>query len=487
MAAPDLVASNLHAATLAPLRRADRAVPRGLSEGATAAEASTDFLISSLAMFAARLFCASPTMTLPHQAMREDLGISAVFGMVVCILMQREGGYRNGTGLLRIRETERAIRIPIQSLLVLVAICLLLGIDSSGRMFLAAGATALPLLALEKQMVASVVCRLRRETNRLPQAVIYGAGADGRSVLSTLLHSPRLGFQPVAVVSDHPGSYGGALSALGYRNRGAVAILPGPLSPSLLNSLKCDLLLVTARGLSTDQLDAAKDSAEQAGAHIAILGERPDEDLQRERLDFDGLHFASNIERGNQWLYAAAKRITDAALSIALLMLLAPILLLIAILIRLDSPGPALFIQKRVGRNGELFTLFKFRSMYMDAPKYARSPTSSNDPRITRIGRVLRRLSLDELPQLLNVFTGTMSLVGPRPEMPFIVERYSAQQRRRLEVLPGITGLWQLSADRAFPIHQNLEYDLHYIRYRGFFMDLAILAHTVVFAMSGGI
>src|SRR6202035_5469849 len=138
------------------------------------------------------------------------------------------------------------------------------------------------------------------------------------------------------------------------------------------------------------------------------------------------------------------------------------------------SPGSAFFIQKRVGRNGELFKIYKFRSMYTDAPKYDFSPTSSSDPRITKIGRFLRRMSLDELPQLINVFLGNMSLVGPRPEMPFIVERYSAEQRRRLEVLPGITGLWQLSADRAFPIHENMEYDLYYMRNRNFFMDVAI-------------
>jgi lipopolysaccharide/colanic/teichoic acid biosynthesis glycosyltransferase len=92
---------------------------------------------------------------------------------------------------------------------------------------------------------------------------------------------------------------------------------------------------------------------------------------------------------------------------------------------------------------------------------------------------------LDELPQLLNVVKGEMSLVGPRPEMPFIVEKYNAMHRQRLQVLPGITGLWQISADRAFLIHENIQYDFYYIRHRSFFMDFAILLHTVVFAMRG--
>jgi lipopolysaccharide/colanic/teichoic acid biosynthesis glycosyltransferase len=123
--------------------------------------------------------------------------------------------------------------------------------------------------------------------------------------------------------------------------------------------------------------------------------------------------------------------------------------------------------------------------MYVDAPQYDYSPIQPVDPRITRIGRFLRRTSLDELAQLVNVLKGEMSLVGPRPEMPFIVQQYTAQQRQRLQVAPGITGLWQLSADRAYLIHENIHYDLYYIRHRSFFMDFAILLHTVVFAMRG--
>src|SRR6202034_3343167 len=161
-----------------------------------------------------------------------------------------------------------------------------------------------------------------------------------------------------------------------------------------------------------------------------------------------------------------------------------PLWLALALLIRMESPGPVFFRPLRVGKSGKLFTLFKFESMYVDAPKYEVSPTESADPRITRMGRFLRRTSLDELPQLINVVKGDMSLVGPRPEMPFIAEHYNAVHRQRLRVIPGITGIWQLSADRAFQIHENIQYDLYYIRYRSFFMDFAILLHTIVFAMN---
>lgn len=194
-----------------------------------------------------------------------------------------------------------------------------------------------------------------------------------------------------------------------------------------------------------------------------------------------------SVTRTAPQYYAFCKRAIDLAISALLLVLFAPLLALIAVVVRLDSRGPALFIQKRVGCNGELFNIYKFRSMYADSAKYALSPITSNDPRITRIGRLLRRTSLDELPQLLNVLLGNMSLVGPRPEMPFIVQRYDEQQRQRLSVTPGITGLWQLSPGRAFPIHQNVHYDLYYIRNRTLWMDIHILLQTLLFTMRRGI
>jgi lipopolysaccharide/colanic/teichoic acid biosynthesis glycosyltransferase len=171
--------------------------------------------------------------------------------------------------------------------------------------------------------------------------------------------------------------------------------------------------------------------------------------------------------------------------SLSLLVLGAPAYLILGLIIKLDSNGPVLFRQQRIGQGGRPFQMYKFRTMRTTASAYEYSPRESGDDRITRIGKFLRKTSLDELPQLLNVLQGNMSLVGPRPEMPFIVKRYSAHHRRRLQVTPGLTGLWQLSGDRAFLIHENIEYDLYYIQHRNFFMDLAVLLHTTIFAMRG--
>jgi len=135
-------------------------------------------------------------------------------------------------------------------------------------------------------------------------------------------------------------------------------------------------------------------------------------------------------------------------------------------------------------RNGSA-DIYKFRSMYVDAPKYAVTPSESSDPRITRVGRWLRRTSLDELPQLFNVLRGEMSLVGPRPEMPFIVEKYTSFERQRLEAKPGITGVWQISAVRGEPIHHNMEYDIFYLQNRSFLLDAAILLKTFLSVLRG--
>ncbi|HYF52696.1 MAG TPA: sugar transferase [Salinarimonas sp.] len=153
--------------------------------------------------------------------------------------------------------------------------------------------------------------------------------------------------------------------------------------------------------------------------------------------------------------------------------------------IKRDSPGPVFFKQQRVGRDGELFQLWKYRTMKMDAPAYSVAPTAEDDPRITRFGRWLRKTSLDELPQLINVLRGEMSMVGPRPEMPFIVEKYQPWERRRLDVKPGLTGLWQVIGRKNLPLALNMQYDFYYIKNQSFLLDLEILFRTIPAVLKG--
>jgi exopolysaccharide biosynthesis polyprenyl glycosylphosphotransferase len=190
------------------------------------------------------------------------------------------------------------------------------------------------------------------------------------------------------------------------------------------------------------------------------------------------------------------KRFFDSVASLGLLLLLSPILIIIAILIKLESPGPVFFLQERIGEHGRRFKMIKFRSMYVDADKrwreVARRDESGrlihkmhNDPRVTRIGRKLRRTSLDELPQLFNVLRGEMSLVGPRPEMPYIAAEYEPWQWQRFRVPPGITGWWQVNGRSDKPMHLHTEDDLYYIQNYSFWLDLRILFKTVSVVFGG--
>ncbi len=207
---------------------------------------------------------------------------------------------------------------------------------------------------------------------------------------------------------------------------------------------------------------------------------------QRVKIEnLDSIPLISRPDRGMSFLTSAAKRALDLGLGLVLLLVVAPMFVVTAILIKRDSPGPVFYRQVRIGKLGRPFRMFKFRTMYSHMGGDAIAPKDHLDPRITPVGRFLRRYSLDELPQLLNVLSGEMSLVGPRPEMPFIVEQYGPLQRERLRAKPGITGLWQISYARTEAIHQNLDYDIYYVENRSFLLDLVILFLTVFAVVKG--
>jgi exopolysaccharide biosynthesis polyprenyl glycosylphosphotransferase len=183
------------------------------------------------------------------------------------------------------------------------------------------------------------------------------------------------------------------------------------------------------------------------------------------------------------------KRTVDVVLSLLGLIFLFPFFLLLALIIRLDSPGPVLFTQIRVGKGERLFACYKFRSMYRGADEEKEELMDRNeakgvffkirdDPRITKAGRFLRRLSLDELPQLFNVLMGHMSIVGPRPAPPSEVQRYQPWHKRRLEVAPGITGLWQVSGRSELSFDEMVLLDLYYIENWSPLLDLQIMLRT---------
>jgi exopolysaccharide biosynthesis polyprenyl glycosylphosphotransferase len=410
------------------------------------------------------------------------LGLAVIY----VILLDRDGAYRPGNSLLRIKETERTLRVSLQSFLLILPLTFFTGHIFSRWVFIIALFFVPVLQVAEKQLLFAFVRRLRSRGIGVNRVLIYGAGSSGQRVFSALVRSPQLGLVPVALIDDNPQLEGREIFEFAYRREYSIKVISRRVTRELLDELGCNFLLVAIPSLPPARFEEAVSIARAANARMAFVPRQAiRSDYWTEHADIDGILLNVVGQPPHDWLYEDAKRLFDIFAALTLIVMLAPLWITILTLVKIDSPGPVLFRQKRVGRKGVLFDIFKIRTMHIDASQYDYSPKQSMDPRITRIGRFLRRTSLDELAQLINVLKGEMSLVGPRPEMPFIVQQYDARQRQRLQVAPGITGLWQLSADRAYLIHENIHYDLYYIRNRSFFMDFAILLHTVVFAMRG--
>ena len=197
------------------------------------------------------------------------------------------------------------------------------------------------------------------------------------------------------------------------------------------------------------------------------------------------------------WFAYAVKRTLDVVLTLLALVVLSPLLIGTYLAVRLTSRGPAFFVQTRVGRDGRHFAFYKFRSMYVDAEARKAALMAENesadgvifkmknDPRITPVGRFIRKFSIDELPQLVNVLKGDMTLVGPRPPVPSEVAQYTLEERKRLNVIPGLTCLWQISGRSDIPFHEQVRLDKEYIRTHGVWNDLKILLKTVPAIISG--
>lgn len=192
-----------------------------------------------------------------------------------------------------------------------------------------------------------------------------------------------------------------------------------------------------------------------------------------------------------------AKRSLDIVVALFMILLLSPVFVVTAILIYMEDPGPIFFIQKRVGKNGKHFDFIKFRSMVVNADKLKDKLIEQNeskdgvifkmknDPRITRIGRFIRRYSIDELPQVFNVLKGDMSLVGPRPPVPREVAEYTLEDRKRLHVTPGITCIWQVSGRSDIPFKQQVQLDLDYIQSQSLWKDIVLLLKTIPAVLLG--
>ena len=448
-----------------------------------AADGAMAFLAVQLAFY---LYARhSPTALTMYPGRTVSL-FSWLFAFIVVVLLKWAGDYRPYSSMLRVKETERLLfSVAGASVLTFVLVRILNNTAPILWMSYSMLVASLGMFS-HRQLLHCILQSLLTRGYMATNVAIYGAGASGQRVFSALIGSPKLGLRPIAFFDDDESLWGTRIYESAYRKTAFAPVQSGVPSSAVLRQMEVKALIVAIPQIDRVRLLTIIQEAAQADISVQFTAPSFEEgDYSMGYLELDG-HILSYVTgQTAKPFYQLAKRAFDTLVSLCLLVCLSPLLLLIALTIRATSKGPIIFRQERIGENGRPFTMYKFRSMYTDRCGDAHSPDSGVDPRITPAGRILRRVSLDELPQLFNILRGEMSLVGPRPEMPFIVKTYTPQQRRRLSVIPGLTGLWQISADRSAQIHQNIHYDLYYIRNRGFFLDMAILLHTVFVAMRG--
>jgi exopolysaccharide biosynthesis polyprenyl glycosylphosphotransferase len=416
------------------------------------------------------------------------LSVGLQYALLFVLLAQAYYLYDYAPSLLQIRDTANVIRISVFSLIA-VAVSVFYSHLVVPRLFLTATwlfVTAI--LICQKHFTRSLVHRFSRAPSTMRRAIICGAGPDARRLYSCLNNSQHLGVIPVAFVGGPAGNRKRKIYQHDYWYRHSAPVVGETLTDELLSNMDITDVFITRPWESSQEISEVCALSASHRLNLSFVGStvpRHREQPMSVQI-IDNLLITSYKRADNSsFFYEISKRIFDFLGASLLLLFSAPLWLIAALAVKLSSPGPVIFRQERVGQNGRIFPMLKFRTMYADAPKYGRSPEDAGDARITRAGQFLRKTSLDELPQLWNVLRGEMSLVGPRPEMPYVVEGYSAHERTRLSVPQGLTGIWQLSADRKHAIHENIEYDLYYIENRGFFIDLAVLLHTLVFAMKG--
>ena len=266
-------------------------------------------------------------------------------------------------------------------------------------------------------------------------------------------------------------------------------------APQIIRQREVDDVIITLPWREREQTEQLVRNLDRYPVQIRVIPDYLELSTRMRVEDFGGLPLISLNEVAITGWQARVKRAMDISVASLFLVCLAPLMLLIALAIRLDSRGAPLFTQKRVGQYHRIFTMYKFRTMVVNADKLAQQVAEQRegllihkrrrDPRVTRVGAFLRKTSLDELPQLVNVIKGDMSLVGPRPELPWLVVNYAPWQYRRFTVPQGITGWWQVNGRSDRPMHLHTEDDLFYIRNYSLWLDLKILLMTVRVALTG--
>ncbi len=416
----------------------------------------------------------------------EYVTISILAATVALITLYMSGAYKRDSSVLNVSEIKSVVKGVTYAFLLYLLLTFILRVNHSRYIVIMAFIFSLISVVFVRTLIYHLHPYWSHKYAFAKRVLILGAGELGQGLYRAIMDSPRLNVLPVGFLDDDPTKIDLSINRSGFNTQQSIKVLGNFTEmEQLVREHKVDAIFVAVSDINNEILDTIVQRAKALNMNVRFIP----------RLYKSFLHKLHVVQVGPfpmieeidplPGYYRHVKRVSDIILTLFFLILFSPVWALISILIKIDSKGPVLFKHERVGKDGKLFRMYKFRSMYMETPTYAVNPTSADDSRVTRMGRFIRRTSLDEIPQIINVLKGEMSLVGPRPEMPFIVEQYTDYHRERLVVLPGITGLWQLSGDRKQAIHENMDYDLYYIRNQSFAMDLAILIETLIFAFRG--
>jgi len=322
--------------------------------------------------------------------------------------------------------------------------------------------------------------------------LILGTDEIGQVLANKIRNDRALGYKIVGFLDDDPVKKG--QSFFGFPVIDVISIAK---IKEMIERERVEEIIIAGAGLKTEKILDIITECERYGIEFKIVPGILE--LISSRLDVDelgGIPLLTVTEIQLQGLNALIKRLSDLVLSALLIIILSPILILFALLVKITSPGPVSFPHQRIGLNGHAFAMLKFRSMVKEAEaifpqlKHLSEVEGhifkmKDDPRVTPLGRFMRRWSIDELPQLFNVFLGQMSLVGPRPPLPREVEKYSPWHKKRLRVRPGITGLWQVSGRSLLPFEEMVRLDIYYIENWSLWQDIKILLRSLPVVIFG--
>jgi exopolysaccharide biosynthesis polyprenyl glycosylphosphotransferase len=408
-----------------------------------------------------------------------------IFALLLILIYRQQGIYRLRRHVSWVDELYAVIQgTATGTVITIVFIFLYRPTFYSRIIFIYTGLITIFLIGISRLLKVALLRYMRRQGIGTRKVLIIGAGEIARTVMRVAVANPEYGFEIVGFLDDHPAK--GETDIGRFKALGQTSNLTG-----VITTRHVDDVIITLPWQYHRKIMNIMNLCERHQIRARIVPDMFQMRISHMHIDeFGGVPMISVREAGISGLGQVIKRGIDVVFASFGLLITSPLMGLTALIIKMESPGPILFTQQRVGKNGNLFMLYKFRSMVADAEeqKDALQPLNEadgplfkikDDPRVTRLGKLMRRLSIDELPQLYNVLIGDMSLIGPRPPIPSEVEQYQEWHKRRLEIAPGITGLSQVSGRSELTFDETALLDIYYIENWSPVLDTKIFLQTI--------